>query len=54
MVWEGLSCSGHHRDEEWRELMCLRSLSSTVPSSYTLEGGDAGLVILKKRWQLWR
>lgn len=36
-------------DEEWRELMCLKSSSSTVPSSYALEGGGAGLVILKKK-----
>lgn len=36
-------------DEEWRELTCLKSSSSTVPSSYALEGGGAGLVILKKK-----
>lgn len=46
MVWEGPSCSGRHRDEEWRELMCLKSLSSTVPSSYTLEGGGARVLFL--------
>lgn len=54
MVWEGLSCFGHHREEEWRELMCLKNLSSIVPSSYALEVEGASLMILKKRWQLWR
>lgn len=35
--------------EEWSQLMCLKNSSSTVPSSYALEGGDAGLAILKKK-----
>lgn len=33
--------------------MCLKSSSSTVPSSYALEGGAAGLVILKKKRLGW-
>lgn len=45
----GLLWTSQGRDEEWRQLMCLKSSSSTVPSSYALEGGGAGLVILKKK-----
>jgi len=37
------------QDEVWKHLMCLKSSSSTVPSSYALEGGGAGLVILEKK-----
>lgn len=44
MLW-----TSQGRDEKWREFRCLKSSSSTVPSSYALEGGHAGLVILKKK-----
>lgn len=41
--------TSQRRDEKWREFMRSKTSSSTVPSSYALEGGHAGLVILKKK-----